>query len=1131
MRTNPAKSLKKFVNKTFLVFSCILFLIIALSAIVTYTISARQINRSFIEQQLSIASETTRLRLATTVNSELALVLKMADTSVIKQYFMHPSDPALKSLADTELAIYQEHLNNKMVFWINDIDKIFYSTGNALYIVNPDDPESYWYNLTLYETEKFNFNINYNPDLEQINLWVNVPVFTEAETGKKPIGMLGTGINLTDFSNFVASSYHEFDKNITPYMFNKYNEITSAVNYELVENKVHLDKHLGEAGKELIRVAHELSEAESRSFIYDKKIYLVNSIPAMEWYLTVSYPLPGLLALNQAMNTVFFGMLFLILFLFIVINIFIARSENAMTEQNLQLLEANRKAEFASRAKSDFLAKMSHEIRTPMNAITGMAELLMRGELSDESRGYAQDIKQAGNNLVSIINDILDFSKIEAGKLEIIPIKYLLSSLINDTINIIRMRLMEKPVRFFTNIDGNIPNSLIGDEVRLRQILINLLSNAVKYTEKGHIGLTITMDKRNDKQVWLRIAVADTGKGIRPEDQAKLFDEFVQIDMKKNQGIEGTGLGLAITKRLCIAMGGDICMESEYGKGSVFTAVIPQGIEAEMFFAVVEEPERKKILVYEGRSVYAKSVCWTLENMKVPNTMVTNQDDFIAALCGKEWFYVFSGYGLYDKIKPVMERGYFPKGKKPPLALMVEWGTEAYIPGVRFVSIPVQSLSIANVLNGREDSKNYTRSSGVIRFSFPRARLLVVDDIATNLKVAEGLLSPYNAMVDACLSGAEAIELVKRHKYDLIFMDHMMPDMDGIEATAIIRAWEKEQQKREPSRRQIPIIALTANAVVGMREMFIEKDFDDFLSKPIDVSKLDEILDRWIPKEKREKGTGDQGSGTRDRNSNYDSASDLYFDNSNPQSPVPSPQSPLLAIPGIDVKKGIAMTGGTVAAYRQVLSLFRTDAQDRLLLLQKALEAVCLPSVDNMLLADTLSALVIHIHALKSASASLGAGDISAKAAALEAAGKAADLAFIREHLPAFAQQLAELIKEIDAALETDKNSADITNDSAAGQAARAAGDETASDTAALVSLLCDLESALRAQKSAEIDRILEELMRQPVDSGVKAALEKISDEVLMTEFDRALKIVDSLLAQRNDEYRPGGYTYGTAGY
>jgi signal transduction histidine kinase len=638
MTTTPAKSLKNFTNNSFFVFSCILFLIIALSAITAYSISARQINRSFIEQQLSIASETIRLRLATAVDSELALLLTMSDTPIIQQYFITPSDPVLKSQADDEFAIYKEHFQNPILYWINDVDKIFYSTGNAPYIVNPDIPENYWYNLTLYETEKCIFNINYNPDLGQIYLWVNVPVFVTAETGKRPIGLIGTGINLTDFIDFVACSYRDFDENITTYIFNKYNEITTAAEHELVQNKVRLDEHLGKTGKELIRAAHELSGGESRSFIYNKKIYLINAIQAMEWYLTVSYPAPGLLSLNHAMNTVFFSMLFLILFLFIIINVFISRSENATAKQNLKLLEANRKAEFASKAKSDFLAKMRHEIRTPMNAITGMAELLLRRELSGEARGYAQDIKQAGNNLVSIINDILDLSKIEAGKLEIVPVKYLLSSLINDTVNIIRIRLREKPIRFFTNIDGNIPNSLIGDEVRLRQILLNLLSNAAKYTEKGHIGLSITIDKQDDKQVLLRMEVADTGKGIKPEHQANLFDEFVRVDIKKNHGIEGTGLGLPITRRLCMAMDGKLDMESEYGSGSVFTVIIPQGIESKEPFAAVEEPEKKNVLVYESRIIYANSVGWSLKNMKVPYTMVTNQDEFAASLYSEEWF-------------------------------------------------------------------------------------------------------------------------------------------------------------------------------------------------------------------------------------------------------------------------------------------------------------------------------------------------------------------------------------------------------------------------------------------------------------------------------------------------------------
>jgi len=745
----------------------------------------------------------------------------------------------------------------------------------------------------------------------------------------------------------------------------------------------------------------------------------------------------------------------------------------------------------ASSAKSDFLAKMSHEIRTPMNAITGMAELALREDMPQIVHDHILTIKQAGNNLVSIINDILDFSKIEAGKLEIIPANYLFPSLINDTVNIIRMRLMEKPIRFFTNIDGSIPNSLIGDETRLRQILINLLSNSVKYSEKGFIGLTVTADKRDGKHIWLKIAVSDSGKGIKPEDQTKLFDEFVQVDMKKNQNVEGTGLGLSITKLLCISMGGDISVESEYGKGSVFTAVIPQGIEKDTPFAAVEEPEKKKVLVYEGRLNYAKSVCWTLENLKVPYALVTNHDDFASALYREEWFYVFSGYGLYKKIEPLMGRdaGAFSGGKKPSLALMSEWGTEARIPGVRFVSIPAQSLSIANVLNRRADSKGYIKSSGTIQFRFPGARILVVDDIATNLKVVEGLLAPYRAAVDTCLNGLKAIEMVKNsvlenREYDIVFMDHMMPEMDGIETTAVIRLWEKElgmRNEEAPTKlasgiknKQIPIIALTANAVVGMREIFIENGFNDFISKPIDVSKLDETLNRWIPKEKRAM-------------SNEQLAKEQLPDK-NPYSSFLTPHSSLLSIPGVDTAKGIALTGGTVDAYTQVLPLFCKDAKDRLPLLQKEPDA------------DTMKAFVTHVHALKSASASIGSQTVSSRAEGLEAAGKAGDAAFIRENLPRFVEQLTELVRNIEEALKTKKPENQ---------------EPLAPYSSFLIpnsSLFKDLAEALKSQKVSEIKRILNILEQQTQDSRLKEILEKVSDQVFMTEFDGALKIIEEVL-------------------
>ncbi|GBU23491.1 histidine kinase [Fibrobacteria bacterium R8-3-H12] len=496
--------------------------------------------------------------------------------------------------------------------------------------------------------------------------------------------------------------------------------------------------------------------------------------------------------------------------------------------------KAQIKADKANETKSKFLANMSHEIRTPMNAIIGMAELALRENKPNIIREHIITIKQAGANLLSIINDILDFSKIESGRLEIIPTNYMFSSLINDVVNIIKMRLTDSKLRFDINIDSNIPNALYGDEIRIRQVLLNILNNAAKYTKKGYISFSVSGEIIGDT-VLLTIEVADSGIGIKKEDLKRLFDDFVRLDFTINKDVEGTGLGLAITKNLVTAMGGDINVYSEYGKGSTFTIKLPQKIRSHEPFGIVKISE--------------------------------------------------------------------------------------------------------------ENSSDNT----IIKFNAPKAKILVVDDIDTNLKVAEGLMRPYKMQVDTCLSGIEAIERIKADSYDLVFMDHMMPEMDGIEATRRIRE----------THANLPIIALTANAVSGTKEMFFSNGFNDFLSKPIDTAKLNSILEKWLPEEKQER-----------------------------------------AMETVHERSNINL---------EILDVFHKDGLKKIEELKECLET------------DNCHLYTIYVHALKSASASIGALDLSEMAKSLEMAGKQGDFAYIKQHTPQFLATLKILLNNINATLLANK--------------------------------------------------------------------------------------------------------------
>jgi len=608
---------------------------------------------------------------------------------------------------------------------------------------------------------------------------------------------------------------------------------------------------------------------------------------------------------------------------------------------------AQQRAEEANRAKSAFMSNMSHEIRTPMNAIVGMTEILMRGSFDEQERGYLQNIRNSGTALLSIINDILDFSKIESNRLEIVEDDYEPMSLLHDLSMIFLNRIGEKNVELLYEIDEKLPAKLCGDALRIRQVIINLMNNAIKFTERGYVKLKIEMTEECGGEAALRFTVEDSGQGIKSEDIPKLFGAYQQVDTKKNHAKEGTGLGLSISRNLVELMGGSFSVESEYGVGSRFSFTLRQRISGEDRGAALRKEAAEREMSVGGAFVsqYLTDTLHRLANIYgliyVPEKELKTAhiDYFFTDSCGAVDEDLRRHLMACGAVRTLLQNPMV--SCEPEIETMV-------------ITKPLYTFNFCRIING-ENGALFNHEEERFDFTAPDAKILLVDDNEMNRKVAVGLLEPFGMQIDTAVDGKDALAKIERKRYDLIFMDHMMPVMDGIEATKRLRSMEDEYYKT------VPVIALTANVVSEARGKFEAAGMNDFAGKPIKMREITAVLRRWLPPELICEQVG--------------------------HTMVSQRAEELPVIKGLDSAEGVRNSGS--------LKLFLSLLGDfyHLIDMKSAKIEKCL--ADGMLRDYT-----IEVHALKNTARLIGALELSEKFKELEKLGNEENVELLAEKTP-----------------------------------------------------------------------------------------------------------------------------------